>query len=252
MLQEILDQIGLVTPLVLGLGFAVGIQHAFEADHIAAVSTLIAKSKVSKSSKKTMIKEAISKSSLLGLFWGAGHTTTLVLIGFLVYFVAITIQNSIFWSFELSVGIMLVLLGTTTIVNKKITLRHKHPHRHVDGTIHFDEHNHHDSNHRHNHKSYLIGMIHGLAGSGSLVVLSASTLENTESALGFVTVFGIGSILGMILVSSIIGLPIVFRDRIKQIQKIFRFVAGGLSLVIGMNIIYQMLIIGKSYIGLNL
>lgn len=241
MIDSLLEQIGILSPvLVMGLGLAIGIQHAFEADHIAAVSTQILKSKLAKKSTKQLLRESITKSSILGAVWGAGHTTTLVLIGFLVYVLAITLTDQIFSGLEFAVGLMLVFLGVITIINKKIQFKHKHPHSHKDGTIHLDEHDHDDSDHGHTHKSYFIGMIHGLAGSGSLVVLTAFTFDGVGMMLGFIVIFGIGSMIGMALVGSLMGIPLAFGNRIVLIQKIFRYVAGTLSLVIGFNIIYQM------------
>jgi len=231
----------MLTPtLVMGLGFLVGIQHAFEPDHVSAISTQILKSKFDKKPIKQLIKESITKSSILGAVWGAGHTTTLVLIGFLIYGLAITIHDHIFSSFEFAVGIMLVFLGITTIINKKIQFKHKHPHQHKDGTIHLDEHNHDDSNHRHTHRSYLIGLVHGLAGSGSIVVFSAVALDDVGMILEFIVIFGVGSVIGMALVGSLLGIPLAFGNRIGLIQKVFRYVTGTLSLVIGFNIMYQM------------
>jgi len=228
----------------MGLGFTVGIQHAFEPDHISAVSTQISKSKFGKHSTRQLIKESVTKSSLIGMFWGAGHTTTLVLVGFLVYVLAITIQQQVFNGLEFAVGIMLVFLGITTILNRKIRFRHKHPHQHKDGSIHFDEHNHDDLEHNHTHKSYFIGLIHGLAGSGSLIVLTASTFDNLGMVLGFITIFGIGSMIGMAFVGSMMGIPLVFGNRIKIVQKSFRYVTGAFSVIIGLNIIYQIGLFG--------
>jgi hypothetical protein len=238
----------MLTPvLVMGLGLAVGIEHAFEPDHVAAVSTQISKSKLANKSTKQLVKESLTKSSLLGMFWGVGHTTTLVLIGFLVYALAITIQDRIFSGLEFAVGMMLVFLGMTTILNKKIRFKHKHPHQHKDGSIHLDEHNHNDSEHTHTHRSYFIGLIHGLAGSGSLVVLTASTLDNVGMVLGFIVIFGIGSMIGMAFVGSMMGIPLVFGNKIKLIQKSFRYIAGVFSLVIGLNIMYQIGLIGHLF-----
>ena len=238
----------MLTPtLVLGLGFLVGIQHAFEPDHVSAISTQISKSKFDKKPIKQLIQQSITKSSILGAVWGAGHTTTLVLIGFLVYALAITIHDHIFSGFEFAVGIMLVFLGITTIINKKIQLKHKHPHQHKDGTIHLDEHNHDDFNHRHTHKSYLIGLIHGLAGSGSIVVLSAVALDDVGMILGFIMIFGVGSIIGMVLVGSLMGIPLTFAHRITSIQKIFKYAAGIFSIIIGINIMYQIGILGHLF-----
>ena len=78
-----------------------------------------------------------------------------------------------------------------------------------------------------------------MAGSGSLVVLSATTLDNVGMVLGFIVIFGVGSMIGMALVGSIMGVPLAFGNRIESIQKIFRYVAGVFSLVIGFNIMYQ-------------
>lgn len=231
----------------MGLGFTIGIQHAFEADHVAAVSTQISKSKLKQKSNKSLLKESFTKTSILGAFWGAGHTTTLVLIGFLVYALSITIQEQVFSGLEFSVGLMLVFLGVTTILNKKFRFKHRHPHQHRDGSIHLDEHDHKSSDHDHGHRSYFIGIVHGLAGSGSLVVLTASTLNSVGMILGFITIFGIGSILGMVLVGSLMGIPLVFANKITFIQKSFRYVAGGFSLMIGFNIMYQIGIIGNLF-----
>jgi len=222
----------------MGLGLVVGIQHAFEPDHISAVSTQISKSKLTKKSTKQLITQSITKSSILGVIWGAGHTTTLVLIGFLVYALAITIQDQIFSGFEFAVGIMLVFLGISTILNKKIQFKHTSTST-QRWTIHLDEHNHDDSNHKHSHKSYLIGLVHGLAGSGSLVVLTAITFDNVGIMLGFIVIFGVGSMIGMALVGSLMGIPLAFGTRFTSIQKTFRYVTGMFSLVIGFNIMYQ-------------
>lgn len=232
----------------MGLGLAVGLQHAFEPDHIAAVSTQISRSKFSQKSIKQIFKQSITKSSFLGAIWGAGHTTSLVLMGLLVYVFAISIQETVFSGLEFLVGVMLVFLGTTTIINKKIIkLKHKHPHEHKDGMIHFDEHEHNDETHRHSHKSYAIGLIHGLAGSGSLVVLTAASLHNVGMVLEFILIFGIGSIIGMTLVASLMGIPLALSKRISSMQKLFRFIAGGFSLLIGVNILYQIGIIGNLF-----
>ena len=248
LVEEILEQIGTMAPvLVMGLGLAVGLEHAFEPDHVAAVSTQISRSKSSKKSGKQIFRESITKSSILGAIWGAGHTTTLVFMGLLVYALAITVQDQVFFGLEFGVGLMLIFLGITTILNKKIKFKHKHPHQHQDGTIHIDEHYHNDTDHKHGHKSYVIGLVHGLAGSGSLVVITAATLDNVGLVLGFVLIFGIGSMIGMSFVGGLMGIPIAFTNRITMVQKLFRYVAGVFSLLIGLNIIYEIGIISNLF-----
>ena len=248
MINALLEQIGIFSPvLVMGLGLAIGIQHAFEADHITAVSTQVLKSKLIKKSTKQLIRESVTKSSILGVFWGAGHTTTLVVIGFLAYFFTINIHAEIFSDLELLVGAMLIFLGITTIWKRKFKIHHRHPHQHSDGNLHFDAHEHNDDDHKHEHKSYLIGLIHGLAGSGSLVVLTAVTLDNVGMVLGFIVIFGIGSMIGMVLVGSLIGIPFVFGNKIASVQNIFKYIVGTFSLIIGFNIMYQVGIVGNLF-----
>ncbi len=134
---------------------------------------------------------------------------------------------------------MLVFLALTTFSNKKFfKLKHIHPHAHDNGTIHIHPHDH-VGEHTHSHKSYIIGCIHGLAGSGSLVVLTATTLGNFETVLSFILIFGIGSVIGMALVSSLIGLPLAFTNKTDSANKILRYLAGTASLLIGANIVYE-------------
>ena len=240
MIDEILNQIQSMTPtLILTLGLAVGLQHAFEPDHIAAVTTQISKKKYRVQTIRNLIKEGTFKSSILGAMWGAGHTTTLVIIGLLLFLFSINIPANIFLGFEFIVGIMLIFLAITTFSNKKIfKLKHTHPHVHSNGTLHTHPHDHHGE-HKHSHKSYLIGCVHGLAGSGSLVILMVSTLSDIQTVLSFIFIFGIGSILGMTIISSLIGLPFAITNKIGIASKLLRYGACTASLLIGINILYE-------------
>jgi sulfite exporter TauE/SafE len=240
MIDEILNQIQTMTPaLILTLGLAIGLQHAFEPDHISAVTTQISKRKYKTLELKQLLKECTFKSSILGAFWGAGHTTSLVIIGLLLFLFSINIPSNVFFGFEFIVGIMLVILAITTFSNKKLfKLNHTHPHEHSNGTLHTHPHNH-DIEHKHTHKSYIIGCIHGLAGSGSLVVLMASTLGDIETVLSFILIFGIGSIIGMTIISSLIGLPFALTNKFGFASKALRYIACTASLLIGANILYD-------------
>ena len=248
MFQEILTQIQSLTPaLVLTLGLVIGLKHAFEPDHIAAVTTQISKQKNNSQSLKQRIKEGTIKSSLIGAMWGAGHTTTLVLIGLLVYVLSINIPEVFFTGSEFLVGIMLIFLAFTTLSNKKLfKIKHMHPHTHEDGIVHTHPHEH-DSVHKHTHKSYLIGCIHGLAGSGAIIVVIAGALTSIQDVLSFILIFGIGSIIGMVLVSNLIGIPFVFSNKISSLNRTLRYVAGSVSLLIGITIIYEIVFVGKLF-----
>ena len=248
MFQEILTQIQSLTPaLVLTLGLVIGLKHAFEPDHIAAVSTQISIQKNNSQSLKQRIMEGAFKSSLIGAIWGAGHTTTLVVIGLLVYVLSINIPEVFFTGSEFLVGIMLIFLAFTTLSNKKLfKIKHMHPHTHEDGIVHTHPHEH-DSVHKHTHKSYLIGCIHGLAGSGAIIVVIAGALTSIQDVLSFILIFGIGSIIGMVLVSNLIGIPFVFSNKISSLNRTLRYVAGSVSLLIGITIIYEIVFVGKLF-----
>ena len=248
MVEQILEQLQTMTPaLVLTLGLAMGLQHAFEPDHMAAISTQISKRRYKLQPIRKIITEGTFKSSFLGAMWGAGHTTTLVLMGLIVYLLAINIPQNVFMGFEFIVGMMLVFLAFTTFSNKKLLqLKHLHTHTHDDGTVHTHPHEH-DDVHKHSHKSYIIGCIHGLAGSGSLVVLTASTLGNIATVLSFILIFGIGSMIGMAMVSGLIGLPFAFIHKIESAHKALRYIAGFASLLIGFKILYEMAIVNNLF-----
>lgn len=222
----------------MSFGLIIGFTHAFEADHITAMSTQISKKKTATTKQK--IKKEITRSSLLGLFWGIGHTTALMAMGFAIYYFTLELHDGLFSSFEFLVGLMMIFLGITTIINKNFFSKHRHPHQHEDGTIHFDSHTHDNQDHNHNHKSYIIGLIHGLAGSGSIVALAASTLHSADVIFGFIAIFGLGSIIGMILASGLLGMPFAFSVQIPNLQKILRYAAGVISLLLGISIITQL------------
>ncbi len=237
MFQELISGIENLTPALM-VGLLLGITHAFEPDHVASVGTQLIKSK--KHSSKNIIKSSFVKSSLIGVFWGAGHTTTIVIIGLLTSFLAISIQDELFFGFELIVGAMLIFLGITTLRNKKFfKIKHIHPHTHSDGHIHYDSHDHNNSEHNHEHKSYVIGLIHGLAGSGSVIALTVMYFDTLETSLMFFLLFGFGSIIGMSVIGGLIGLPFAFSSKTKFLNKLFRNITGIVSFIIGLSIFYQ-------------
>lgn len=236
-----------LTPaLALGLGLAIGLEHAFEPDHVAAVSTQAAGTRTTAKSAPQRIRKIITRSSLLGVSWGAGHTTTIVLFGLLAYAAASLIQDWVFTGLELVVGAMLIVLGITTVLNRRaFRFRHAHRHTHEDGTVHTHEHSHADGTHRHTHRSYLIGLVHGLAGSGAVVALAATIYDGLGTVLAFLLIFGAGSIVGMCVVGGLLGVPLALAGQKKKVQKIIRCVAGAFSLAIGISIVYEIWVSGN-------
>jgi ABC-type nickel/cobalt efflux system permease component RcnA len=252
MIEELIKQLPTATPLfVLVAGFVIGLFHAFEPDHVVAVATQNSKS-TQKSSLSffQQIRSGAIKSSILGALWGAGHTSSLVLVSLLIFVFSMNIPNEMFSNFEFGVGVMLVILGVFTYLNRRLVgEKHIHTHTH-DDLVHTHPHAH-DKVHSHGHKSYIIGCIHGLAGSGSLVVLALSTLHDLQTILSFILVFGIGSIVGMMLVSSAIGLPFSLSVYSERINKILRYSVGSISIIIGIDILYNIVTSG-SFFGWNI
>lgn len=252
MIEELIKQLPTATPLfVLVAGFVIGLFHAFEPDHVVAVATQNSKS-TQKSSLSffQQISSGAIKSSILGALWGAGHTSSLVLVSLLIFVFAMNIPNEMFSTFEFGVGAMLVILGVFTYLNRRLVgEKHIHTHTH-DDVVHTHPHTH-DKVHSHGHKSYIIGCIHGLAGSGSLVVLALSTLHDLQTILSFILVFGIGSIVGMMLVSSAIGLPFSLSVYSERINKILRYSVGSISIIIGIDILYNIMTSGN-FFGWNI
>ncbi len=196
---------------VLGLGFLIGMQHAFEADHIAAVSTI--------ASRKTGLG-AISRH---GLFWGLGHTLTL----FVVAGTAILLKTSVNEHFasilEATVGVMLIALGAHLLIRLWRERVHFHVHEHQRGKTHFHAHSHQSENmphasslHDHEHtnkipwRTFGIGLMHGIAGSAALVILASTTMATPMAGLVYIGLFAIGSIFGMVTLTAVIALPLTY------------------------------------------
>jgi len=142
----------------------------------------------------------------------------------------------------------LLFLGIFTVRNKSIfKQKHIHPHKHSNGTDHTHFHNH-NVNHNHGHKSYLIGCIHGIAGSGGLVALIASTMNGFDMMIYFLILFGIGSIIGMTVASGILGLPFILLSKMSSVTKYLRYAIAGISFIIGINIVFTVVLDSKLFL----
>lgn len=224
--------------LIIIAGLMIGLLHAFEPDHLSSVSTqLLKNSNNSSDSKKSSLKSLTIVSSLRGMFWGMGHTSSIILIGLLIAGLSLNIPENFFISAEVLVGFMLIVLGIFTFTNKSIfKQKHVHPHTHPNGISHTHSHTH-SIDHKHGHKSYLIGCMHGIAGSGALVALVASTMNGFDMMIYFLILFGIGSIIGMTVASGVMGLPLILLSKISSVTKYLRYVISGVTFIIGLNIV---------------
>src|SRR3989338_5460903 len=208
---------GILPFTLLGFGFLSGIRHAFEADHVAAVST--------------MAGSPAKKQSLIGAFWGMGHLTALFAAGLVVLLFRISIPQKVALSLEVAAGIMLVVLGADALIKANKYKIHFHRHRHgIIEHIHFHSHIS-GKSHLHEHiqlkKSFAIGLIHGLAGSAALMLLVLMAAESVLSGLAYILLFGIGSISGMVLISNAILLPFrIFQKNIQSAHKALSLCAG--------------------------
>jgi len=211
-----MDTLSLASILsLLGLGLLLGLEHALDADHVVAVSTLVSQTK------------SIKRSSLFGVFWGLGHTTTLFVVGLLILVFKLAIPPRLALSFEFLVGVMLVALGLDVLRKVWREDPHIHTHQHEDGVTHTHLHSHaDDGGHHHQHRSFLVGLVHGLAGSSALMLLVLTTVDSVWLGVIFILVFGAGTIVGMLITSTLIALPFKWMTNFAGIDRILRLAAG--------------------------
>jgi ABC-type nickel/cobalt efflux system permease component RcnA len=191
-------------------GFLLGMRHAVEADHVAAVASL--------STRPTSWVQAVR----VGAVWGLGHTLTLFIVGTIVLLADTVVPEPIAWGLELAVGVMLVGLGADVLRRLLRERVHFHVHAHDNGTTHFHAHSHAEENgHAHGQdpfqgfprRALVVGLMHGMAGSAALVLLAISNAPSFAMGLVYIAVFGIGSILGMALLSVAITVPLRYSAR---------------------------------------
>ena len=212
------------------LGLLLGIQHALDPDHLIAVSTIVSEHKNFK------------WASLIGVFWGLGHTTTLFIVGLLVIGLRVSIPPRLGEGLEFLVALMLVILGINVLRKAFGAERvHLHTHSHSPEThTHFHVHDNPRQDHAHPHpfkamrRPFIVGMVHGLAGSAALMLLVLSTIESPVGGLLYIVIFGLGSVGGMLLLSGIIGLPFILTaQRFSAMNRWIRVFAGVASVTFG-------------------
>ncbi|MDR3339310.1 MAG: sulfite exporter TauE/SafE family protein [Candidatus Symbiothrix sp.] len=221
-------------PLLILLSYALyeGLIHAFEADHILAVTNIV--------SQREKFVAAIKD----GIYWGLGHTSTIFLMGVIVILFKVNIPDSSFSYFEAVVGLMLVVVATYRLTiflkHEQTTIRfHKHYHEHAGENKQLHAHVHLSGKHLHK-TSYGIGIVHGLAGSGALVVLIMTQIKSVANSLLYLVIFGIGSIVGMVLVAGIFSLPFSKKTiDSKVLRTILVIISSSLCFFYGCYVIYE-------------
>ena len=225
---------------ILGLGFLLGMQHALEADHIAAVSSIAA--------RRRNVADIVKH----GLTWGLGHTLTLFAFAGAAILLGHAIPETIARPIETAVGFMLVGLGAHVLWRLWRDRVHFHQHGHGDSTVHFHAHSHAGETspharaaHAHGHgfrwRTLLVGLMHGMAGSAALLVLAVSQASTPAVGLGYVALFGVGSMIGMGALSTVIAVPLAVSARwLTWANRGLQGAVGVITIAIGVMTIVAM------------
>ncbi len=218
-----------------GLGSLLGMRHALEPDHLAAVSTLVSDERSS------------YKAALLGMCWGLGHTASLVVVGVGLVVLRAEMPANVSDMFELLVAFMLVGLGLRAIYHaaRQGSNGPAHVHHHHGGIVHR-----HAAAPAHVHigrwtlarRPLLIGMVHGLAGSGALTALVLTTLPTTAARVTYMALFGLGSTVGMAALSGLLGWPIARLGSHHAVTRGVSLLVGTASTVLGVAWGYPLIV----------
>jgi hypothetical protein len=209
-----------------GIGSLLGFRHALEPDHVAAVSTLVTH------------ERSTYKAAVLGAYWGLGHTLALLMATTVLVVARTEMSASAEDLFEFFVALMLVALGIRSIAQAARGSGNGPMHSHRHGrTVHT-----HAGVPAHVHvggwtlarRPLLVGLVHGLAGSGALTALVLSSLSSTTARLMYVVLFGLGSTLGMAALSGLLGWPLARLGTNGTVGRALSFVVGFVSTALGL------------------
>ena len=218
------------------LGFALGMRHALEADHVAAVVTLSTRG------------GSMARQAAQGAIWGLGHTLSLLLVAGLCVALGVTIPAATERGFEAVVGAMLVVLGVSVFVRLRRQGIHIHAHRHGEGGEHLHAHAHAargEAAHEHLHRrvgwqALAVGAVHGVAGSAALVLLTIQSTSSAWTGLAYIALFGAGSMLGMMTLAALLSVPLGLSARgRKHSWQILCSAAGGFSVLLGARLLWS-------------
>jgi ABC-type nickel/cobalt efflux system permease component RcnA len=244
---------------IIALGFFLGMRHATDPDHVIAVATIVSR------------QRSIRQAALVGVLWGLGHTITILVVGSAIILFGIVIPTRVGLTMELSVGLMLILLGILNLTGilRRITEiltpsplgRHSHSHGPGD-YIHSHAHGHCPEKHGPADSAtpvgwlerifgrlglyqivrpLAVGIVHGLAGSAAVALLVLTTIRVPSWAVFYLLVFGIGTVAGMMLITAAIAVPFtISENRYARLNRGLGVFSGLVSLVFGLFIVYQM------------
>lgn len=221
---------------VIGVGFVLGLRHALDPDHVVAVTTLATG------------KVGWRRTSMVGAFWGLGHALSLGAAGGAILALRLSVPPAAAGFLEAVVGAMLVALGAVAVRRALRWRLHAHPHAH-DGRTHVHFHAHqrgerqtHDHRHplREGLRPFLVGLVHGLAGSAGLALLALGAAPSLAAGLAYLAVFGVGSIAGMLMLSALMSLPLAYLEaRYAALHRGVQLTAGAASVAFGLWLLGQ-------------
>lgn len=246
---------------IVAIGFFLGMRHATDPDHVVAVSTFVSR------------QRSLRQAALIGALWGLGHTLTIVIVGaaIIVFGMAIPVRAGL--AMELSVGVMLIVLGLLNLTgvlrwmsesfapaHSRRSGEHVHLHSH-GGRLHFHRHahgpgvEHHATSLAPPHwlrrpqatlglyqvlRPLVVGIVHGLAGSAAIALLVLSTIRSPRWGVLYLLVFGVGTIAGMMLITAAIALPVTIAgNRLSWVQRGLSVASGVVSVGFGLVLSYQ-------------
>ncbi len=197
------------------LGFMLGLRHATDADHVVAVTAIVAR------------ERSLRRAAWIGVLWGIGHSITVFTVGGVIIAFRLVIPPRLGLLLEFGVALMLIFLGFSNLRGGAPAHEHGHTHE-------FD--------HR---KPLLIGTVHGLAGSAAVAILVLAAIPQTLWAFAYLFVFGVGTIAGMMLVTVLVAAPAMYAsERVARLHGGIRLAAGALSLGFGLLLAREIIVGG--------
>ena len=200
---------------ILALGFLLGMRHATDSDHVVAVTTIVSQ------------QRNVMSAALTGIFWGIGHSVTLLLFGTAIILFGLVIPERLGMTLEFCVALMLIVLGVLNLGSgrRRPNEVHEHLHRH---RFHLRI------------RPLIVGVVHGLAGSAAVALLILPLIRNPYWATFYLLVFGVGTIAGMMLITAIVAIPITYSaNRFQLFHRHVGAAAGALSLFFGLFLVHH-------------
>lgn len=249
---------------IIAIGFFLGMRHATDPDHVIAVTTIVT------NQRKT------SRAAVIGAMWGIGHTLTILIVGAAIIVFNLVIPARLGLGMELSVGLMLILLGVWNLTSFMRTLPTPSTHREEDPLIHAHVHAHGDYIHNHAHahqpeahshsgehtplarldrtfgntvfyqllRPLVVGIVHGLAGSAAVALLILASIRNPNWAIAYLLVFGVGTIAGMMLITMSIASALHYvGNRFARLSRGLRVASGVVSVAFGAFMAYEICVV---------